>query len=248
MATLNTRIVMRNDTLLNWEAVKDKVVLLKGEFGVAFDTDGTAKVKIGDGVTSWGALGWLGGENTVIENVSQEDIERLEQEIAALAERVGLPASEGTDATGIYGEIAALAASMDTKIDEKLAIFESKLTDNGKIDTLMELIKYVEEHGEETAELTGKVTDLEGKVTTLETDVADLKGTVIKEIAVNGVLVDVVNNRVDLTIDVAGTGVVSGEEIAVNEDGTLSIEKVDASKLVTEGETMLVLNGGSATV
>lgn len=257
MATLNTRIVMRNDTLANWEAVKDRVVLLKGEFGVAFDTNGVAKVKIGDGISTWGELDWHAGGTAVFENITEADIqaliadvEALESGMTALSERVGMPADEasGAAATGLYGEIVALVETMDIRMDEKIDEFANKLTDNGKIDTLMELIKYVEEHGEETAELTGKVTALEGKVTELETDVTDLKDTVIKEIAVNGVLVDVIDNRVDLTIDVAGTGVVSGDEIAVNEDGTLSIEKVDASKLVTEGETMLVLNGGSATV
>ena len=52
MAQLNTRLVVRNDSLANWEAHKD-VVLLRGEMGIAFDTDGKTYIKIGDGTKTW---------------------------------------------------------------------------------------------------------------------------------------------------------------------------------------------------
>lgn len=38
MAQINTRIVLRNDTKANWEAVKDTTTLLPGEMGVETDT------------------------------------------------------------------------------------------------------------------------------------------------------------------------------------------------------------------
>ena len=38
MATLNTKIVLRNDTKANWDAVADKVKLLAGEIGIEKDT------------------------------------------------------------------------------------------------------------------------------------------------------------------------------------------------------------------
>ena len=37
MAQLNTRIVLRNDIASNYEAVKDDLVLLKGEVGIEFN-------------------------------------------------------------------------------------------------------------------------------------------------------------------------------------------------------------------
>ena len=36
--TINTRIVLRNDTAAAWEAIKDEAVLLEGEMGVETDT------------------------------------------------------------------------------------------------------------------------------------------------------------------------------------------------------------------
>lgn len=58
MAQINTRIVLRNDTKANWEAVKDTITLLPGEMGVETDT---GLFKIGkeksDGVyCTWGEL------------------------------------------------------------------------------------------------------------------------------------------------------------------------------------------------
>ena len=61
MAQLNTRIILRNDSTINWEAQKEQV-LLKGEVGVEFLADGSAKLKIGDGVKSWAELDYFGGE------------------------------------------------------------------------------------------------------------------------------------------------------------------------------------------
>lgn len=65
--TLNTKIILRNDSYANWEAVKDTVVLLKGEMGIEFNPDATSegkrvRVKIGDGVTTWANLPYFGGE------------------------------------------------------------------------------------------------------------------------------------------------------------------------------------------
>ena len=56
MATLNTRVVLRNDSTKNWQD-NPSMVLLKGEVGIEFDptagTDAVVKFKIGDGTTPW---------------------------------------------------------------------------------------------------------------------------------------------------------------------------------------------------
>ena len=49
MATLNTRIVIRNDSTTNW-LTNESAVLLKGEVGIEFLEDGTVKMKVGDGI------------------------------------------------------------------------------------------------------------------------------------------------------------------------------------------------------
>jgi hypothetical protein len=58
MATLNTRLALRNDTTANWENNKD-VKLLKGEAGIEFTENGEVKMKIGDGVKTWAELDYF---------------------------------------------------------------------------------------------------------------------------------------------------------------------------------------------
>lgn len=62
--TLNTRIQIRNDLAATWTE-KDPV-LLKGEMGVETDT---RKIKIGDGLSKWSALGYSGADVADIEKV-----------------------------------------------------------------------------------------------------------------------------------------------------------------------------------
>lgn len=62
--TLNTRIQIRNDLAATWTE-KDPV-LLKGEMGVETDT---RKIKIGDGLNKWSALGYSGADVADIEKV-----------------------------------------------------------------------------------------------------------------------------------------------------------------------------------
>lgn len=60
MATLNTRIVLRNDSSANWLTYETKV-LLKGEVGVEYLEDGTPRFKIGDGTKTWAELPYYEG-------------------------------------------------------------------------------------------------------------------------------------------------------------------------------------------
>lgn len=62
--TLNTRIIMRNDTAENWTTKNP--TLSNGEFGVENDTN---KFKIGDGATAWKELAYAGADETVIKSI-----------------------------------------------------------------------------------------------------------------------------------------------------------------------------------
>ena len=68
MATLNTKIVMRNDTAANW--TEKNSVLMKGEFGVETDTN---KFKIGDGIKAWADLPYAGADESVIKSIINEN-------------------------------------------------------------------------------------------------------------------------------------------------------------------------------
>ena len=62
--TLNTVIVLRNGTTTQWASTS--VTLLKGEMAVEFQLDGqnniagSPKLKVGDGVTSYANLPYVG--------------------------------------------------------------------------------------------------------------------------------------------------------------------------------------------
>lgn len=58
--TLKTRIQLRNDTQANWEAVKDTLIPLAGEMCITNDGPDKGRFKIGDGVSTWGALPYSG--------------------------------------------------------------------------------------------------------------------------------------------------------------------------------------------
>lgn len=80
MAQLVTRIVLRNDSTVNWNATSD-AVLLRGELGIEFQEDGKAKAKIGDGATTWEALPYFGGDEGYVFEAELGSDETKEQAI-----------------------------------------------------------------------------------------------------------------------------------------------------------------------
>lgn len=54
--------------------------------------------------------------------------------------------------------------TVDAKIDAKIEKFAESISDDGKVNTLMELIKYVNSHGEEAANMAANITILQGLV------------------------------------------------------------------------------------
>jgi len=74
--TINTRIVLRNDELSNWDT-SDKV-LLKGEVALAQRDDGLYEVRVGDGVKKWSELSATGfGHTKFYEKSSFADLEAV---------------------------------------------------------------------------------------------------------------------------------------------------------------------------
>lgn len=66
--------------------------------------------------------------------------------------------------------------------------------------------------------------------------------TFVKEVAVNGTLLDMIDGRVNVTIpEIKGS-----DEIEVAEDGTLRIKAINFSKIVQDENEEIVLSGGGA--
>lgn len=64
----------------------------------------------------------------------------------------------------------------------------------------------------------------------------------VKEVAVNGTLLDMVDGRVDIAVP----EVKESDEIAVAEDGTLSIKAISFDKIVQSEDEYIIMDGGSA--
>lgn len=62
MEQLNTRIITRNDSIIDWDSIGADVVLLRGEEAYAFDENGRPHLKVGDGFTKWSELPYFTGE------------------------------------------------------------------------------------------------------------------------------------------------------------------------------------------
>ena len=65
---------------------------------------------------------------------------------------------------------------------------------------------------------------------------------VVREVAVNGTLLDMIDGRVDITVPEFK----SSNEIEVNEDGTLSVKSISFDKIAQAEDYEIVLNGGKA--
>lgn len=96
LKTLNTKLVLRNDTTAKWNAVAETAVLLKGEVGLEFLESGEVKLKIGDGTTPWGSLEYWGGDLKLKEGVMVLDGEEISLHGFAAAE-TGAQLVKGSD-------------------------------------------------------------------------------------------------------------------------------------------------------
>lgn len=82
--TLNTRIVLRNDTAANWTL--HNPTLLAGEAGYEVDTQ---KLKFGDGTTAWNDLPYFGDEAESLAKVYQTEINKGSDHQEAITSIVG---------------------------------------------------------------------------------------------------------------------------------------------------------------
>lgn len=135
--TMYKKIVLRNDTAVNWDAVGDTVILLQGEMGVEFYEDGTApRLKLGDGVTVWNELDYLKTEE---DSELKARVTLLEETVDGWDIRIqnsesGVTAAV-TSATQALDETAALRTEMTqalTAQDEELAQMENKIEESAQ--------------------------------------------------------------------------------------------------------------------
>lgn len=101
----------------------------------------------------------------------EADVTELKKDVAKMQD-VLFPSVEGADT--LLSRVESLEAqlngsdedSVDAKIDAKIEAFATSLTNDGKVNTLMELINYVESHGEEAADIAADISSLQELVGT----------------------------------------------------------------------------------
>lgn len=111
MAQIKTRIVLRNDSTVNWNA-NSSSVLMKGEVGIEFLESGKVKMKVGDGTKTWAQLPYFGGEEAkVFEAILGEN----ETHEAAIARVVGESELAKGDIAIVKDLIVAAADNSDNE-------------------------------------------------------------------------------------------------------------------------------------
>lgn len=168
MAEIKTRIVLRNDSTAGWKAVEADATykLLRGEIGIEFANDGasSAKMKIGDGVSTWEALPYFGGSETeLFETTLQADDSSKEDAIARVVGDkklesgdfaiVKAPIGNGTDkyeyTAFMYSEGAWKA--LDGNYDAENVYFSKNLTITANVG-----VQKIDSTGSKTLETAGK--------------------------------------------------------------------------------------------
>lgn len=116
--TLNTKIIMRNDTAAKW--TEQNPVLLKGEFGVENDTN---KFKIGDGTTAWNDLAYAGADEAAIENIiaqNRDSLYKYTRTDASQSDDAAIAAALGSNAA-VQGDIVVITTTVEGNAYEQSA-------------------------------------------------------------------------------------------------------------------------------
>lgn len=141
----NTIFKLKRGTASRWAELNP--ILQQGEPGFVYDTN---QLKIGDGSTPWNELPYL---------VPTEEINQLSELISNLnkdLDDLNLSINTIEEQLNGTGE-----NSIDSKIDDKIKDFTEKITDDGTINTIKELIDYVSDHGNEFSQVVIDITKLQ---------------------------------------------------------------------------------------
>ena len=116
--TLNTKIIIRNDTAEVWTTKNS--ILSKGEFGVENDTN---KFKIGDGSTAWSDLAYAGADQAAIENIiaqNRDSLYKYTRTDASQSDADAISAALGGN-TAVQGDIVVITTTVEGSTYEQSA-------------------------------------------------------------------------------------------------------------------------------
>ena len=116
--TLNTKIIMRNDTAEKWSTKNP--ILDMGEIGVETDTK---KFKIGDRATAWNDLEYAGADEAAIENLiaqNRDSLYKYTRTDESQSDSDAIAAALGEN-TAVQGDIVVITTMVDGKPYEQSA-------------------------------------------------------------------------------------------------------------------------------
>lgn len=217
--TLNTKILLRNDTIARWES--NNPTLSKGEIGIAIDnTSGITlkNFKIGDGITSWNNLDWAIQDfvpsDASADNdgyMSSSDYVKL-QGIEAGADVSPSVQVNGTEVTPVNGVISIT-------IPENT----SDLTNDSDFITSSDIPTAVSELTNDSEFITiNDIPTISVNGSTVYPDNNDINIEAITEVSVNGSALTPNAGSVDVEIPIVSISV-NSDEVTPDQDGNVDI-------------------------
>ena len=126
--TLNARTMQKTSTEAEWQSVATTFQPLKGEVCVYLMSDGSTKLKIGDGTTYVGALPFVADElKTQIQSV-EADVTAVEEDIATLEGSVSTVSGQVSTLSGQVSTHTSQISTLNTQMSSKAPLASPALT------------------------------------------------------------------------------------------------------------------------
>lgn len=208
-----------------------------------------------------GELEWVVPSSETLEGL-QTIVAGLQTDVSNIKE-ILTPSGEGE--TALADRVAALEGkvdgtgegSVDQKITDEVTSqindFATKVSDDGVVNTMKELVDYVATHGPEAANMAANITTLQelvGSTSVSDQISAAMNGiesgaqvNKIESVKLGENTLEIVEKTVTVPV---GAGLVASDEVTIGTDGALGIGQVDISKLVQTPGTEFILDGGGA--
>lgn len=133
--TLNARTMQKTSTEAEWQSVATTFQPLRGELCVYLMSDGSTKLKIGDGTTYVGALPFVADElKTQIQSVEtdvtavEEDIVTLEGSVSTVSGQVSTLSGQVSTLSGQVSTHTSQISTLNTQMSAKAPVASPSFT------------------------------------------------------------------------------------------------------------------------
>ena len=133
--TLNARTMQKTSTEAEWQSVATTFQPLRGEVCVYLMSDGSTKIKVGDGTSYVGALPFVADElKTQIQSV-EADVTAVEEDIATLEGSVSTVSGQVSSLSGQVSTHTSQISTLNTQMSAKAPVASPSFTGTPKSTT-----------------------------------------------------------------------------------------------------------------